>query len=235
MSLPTGLGPRRLFCAGLFPAALLLGCASPAPDPGVEISSQADRAVGRFDAAWAPKQKPLGESRDAQQEIRKSLFGLAPGAAANPEEFCSDDMRSPDELSLFAQINAMYDELMSGMLDELGAHEEWSRRFSRAKSAGAADAAKRPLYRQLVWSRARLDMMRTLLTTFKIDAEVQALRMQNACLARLILRADPAAKADAKLTGLQKRLERETGSVLPEFASAYRDAFSRIGSARGGP
>jgi hypothetical protein len=227
----TDFVPRLAF-AGLL-SALLLGCASPAPDAGAEISSQAERAVGRFDAAWAPKQKPLSESRDAQQEIRRELFALAPAAAADPEEFCSDGMRTPDELSLFAQINAMYDELMSGMLDELGAHEQWNRRFAQAKSAGEGDAAKRPLYRQLVWSRARLDMMRTLLTTFKIDAEVQALRMQNACLARIILRAGPA--QNAMLTGLRTRLERETGSALPVFVSPYRDAFARIGSERGDP
>ena len=199
----------------------------------MEISAQADRAVRRFDEAWAPKQKPLGESRDAQQAIRTELFALVPGAAADPGEFCSDEMRSPDELSLFAQINAMYDELMSGKLNELGAHEKWSRRFLQAKSADEADAAKRPLYRQLVWSRARLDMMRTLLTTFKIDAEVQALRMQNACLARLALRAGPA--GDAKLAGLRRRLERETAQVLPAFASAYHAALLQIDAARGDP
>ena len=224
---------KRLFCAGLFPAVLLLGCASPAPDAGAEISAQAHRAVRRFDDAWAPKQKPLSESRDAQEEIRKELFALAPDAAARPEEFCSDDMRSPDELSLFAQINGTYDELMSGLLDELGAYEKWTRRFSQAKSAGEDDAAKRPLYRQLVWSSARLDMMRTLLTTFKIDAEVQALRMQNACLVRIILRAGPA--GNGKLAGLRTRLEQETGAALPAFASPYRDAFARIGSERGEP
>lgn len=233
MSPATAPGLKRLVCAGLVPAAVLLGCASPAPDAGAEISAQARRAVARFDGAWAPRQRPLAESRDAQEEIRKELFALAPDAAARPEEFCTDDMRSPDELSLFAQINGTYDELMSGMLDELGAYEKWTRRFSQAKSAGEDDAAKRPLYRQLVWSNARLDMMRTLLTTFKIDAEVQALRMQNACLARIVLRAGPA--GSGKVAGLRTQLERETGSALPAFASPYRDAFARIGSERGDP
>lgn len=227
------LTPKRLFSAALAPAVLLLGCVSTAPDPGAEIASEADRAFRQFDAAWSPRQKPLVESRDAQRELQRELFGSAPGAAARPEDFCSDEMRSRDELLLFAQINRMYDELMSGMLAELGTHESWSRRFAQARSDGQPDAQKRPLYRELAWSRARLDMLRTLLATYKIDAEYQVLRMQNACVARLIVRTNP--PGNKGLINLQHRLERETERALPSFSSEYHEAFSRIGSTPGRP
>lgn len=226
---------KRLALLALVPAVLVLGCASPAPDPGAALAAEAQRALGQFDAAWSPKRKPLGEARGAQLELRDRLFRLAPEAAARPEEFCSDEMRSPGELALFARINAMYDELMSGVLDELAVHQTWSRRFGEARSAGRPDALKRPLYRELVWSRARLDMRRTLLAAYRMDAEVQALRMQNTCLARIILGANSAHRGDAGLIDLEDRLERETARVLPSFESAYRDALSRIGSMPGRP
>jgi hypothetical protein len=220
-------GLKRLVIAGLVPAVLFLGCVSPAQDPG-EIASQADRAAKQFDAVWSPKKKSLEESRDAQQDIQAELSGIAPDTAARTEELCSDDLRMPAETALFAQINSIFDELMSGVLNGLDAHQASSRKFAQAGSAD--EATKRALYRELVWSRARLDMARTLLTTFRIDAEVQVLRMQNACLVRLIFRSKPAGGNDAELGDLQERLEEETERAASSFGPAYRDALSQIAS-----
>ena len=220
----------RTVLAALSASALLAACASPAPDPGARIAAEADRASKEFDAAWSPKRKSVDDSVEAQRRLQRELFRLRPEAAADADGFCPDGDRSPGELSLFAQINEMFDELNSGVLDQLAVYETWSRRFGEARAAGRPDELKRPLYRELVWSRARLDMLRSLLSTYKIDAEYQALRMQNACLARIILRSDPARKNDAGLAALQERLDRETQRALPTFKSAYHEAFLRIGS-----
>jgi hypothetical protein len=197
---------------------LLIGPCSQAraQDPGIEISDQANRAVARVEALWAPNKANMELMRKREEQERTYLTQTAQQAQIpipNRQPICSSGELNTNEKAALIGLNGNMSAFRTALSSERQQLGTLNQRYKESVAGGDPYVTRISLYEKLVWSSTRLKMMLFLFDAFGSDMDVIQMSIDSTCLARKIIS-----------SGLVQ--SQETANILREVTSD-REAHER--------